>query len=1116
MSDNVIKTPPYNPWESYLVEASAGSGKTWQLSRRFLALVVAGADPASILTVTFTKKAAAEMRERIVKDAVRLGAGADDFAGFTADIELWRQNSGSKTHSKIRTPQEASQLIIQKTQTLKITTIDALFLQWSQRFPLETAITIGEDTLTSPWDLLSNLALTRLNTDAWCDVLAIAEDHDANRELMISISENAPNGKIKSLSEAIDPLTKSETFIWYIQMLGRELPLRLFNVPETLETGAEFLARNESLARVVLNLIGNEDKKSQSLSCLMSRDFQGLVDAKVINGGRDALSGVTFAKAKKTENTDFLEFGRQLRSWNDNIKLADLNHTARLIWTLFEARTSAAHKRKVRESMGTFSDASKGVSILACDEKTSGGRAMAWASVRHLMLDEFQDTSRLQWMIFEKLSQELLSGQTYDAEGGPRPSVFIVGDKKQSIYRFREAAPEVLDLARDTLAKQGLLPVTMSDSFRSSSLVLDLVNEVFSDGTQISKFPAHQPSPYVLKSKPVKSSYGTLTVYKASEAIENDDQSKVSAVDVEAQLVARHIKDRLDGVKPMRVYDEHTATWRAPRCSDFAVLYPNTTNSQAFEDAMRELSIPSRRAESKGFFGRPEILDLNSLVTWLTWPADTVALCTVLRSPICGVNDSDLQSVIANNKSMPMMNALKTAATKSLKDSFTLLKDLRKNHHSESMAELVGRLLTHYAVAERYLNAFGPMEGPLARANVLKWFDLVRGQSAEDALAAHTWSQAMEEAAEEDETGNATLASNAVTMMTIHKSKGLEFPCVILTGTAKDWHRAETAWIKDTRPGHEGLCYIGNKGSRPESSPQIRELLQLSEAESRGEKARLLYVALTRASQHLVVTGAKAKEDSENYLDLILGAAERLNDVNRDLSSETTITITRDTHPEISPLAAKSSRLTDTKGALVSPLNLPPVKILTPSAKATSQDTKSPAVIATQRVPEGLGNTFGSLVHKMFELHVGKIQWSDRKFSRFITEITDHLVSNAETQDLLTLAKSDVAAVLASKEWSDLTASVAQIWAEVPMASVDGGDLVNAKADLIIKYSDGNIRVVDFKTIPVSPGDAKTVCDNHGYTEQVQTYCRLAMKVYKVPAVTGSVLFTNPIHLLNL
>jgi len=84
------------------------------------------------------------------------------------------------------------------------------------------------------------------------------------------------------------------------------------------------------------------------------------------------------------------------------------------------------------------------------------------------------------------------------------------------------------------------------------------------------------------------------------------------------------------------------------------------------------------------------------------------------------------------------------------------------------------------------------------------------------------------------------------------------------------------------------------------------------------------------------------------------------------------------------------------------------------------------------------------------------------------------------------------------------------------MASVDGGNMVNAKADLIIKNTDGSFRVVDFKTIPISPADATTVCEQNGYTKQVQTYCQLAMQVYKAPAVTGSVLFTNPIHLLNL
>jgi ATP-dependent exoDNAse (exonuclease V) beta subunit len=238
--------------------------------------------------------------------------------------------------------------------------------------------------------------------------------------------------------------------------------------------------------------------------------------------------------------------------------------------------------------------------------------------------------------------------------------------------------------------------------------------------------------------------------------------------------------------------------------------------------------------------------------------------------------------------------------------------------------------------------------------------------------------------------------------------------------------------------------------------------------------------------------------------------------VDRDQSSDTTITITRGTHPEISPRTETSSRHMDTKEASVATLNLPPVKILTPSAKAASQGTKSPAVPAIQRVPEGLGNTFGSLVHKMLELHVGKIEWSDRKFSRFIAEITERPVSESASHELLALAKSDVAAVLVSKEWSDLTTGATHMWSEVPMASVEGGDLVNAKADLIIKYSDGSIRVVDFKTIPVLPADASAVCDQNGYTQQVQAYCRLAKNVYKAPVVTGCVLFTNPIHMLNL
>jgi ATP-dependent exoDNAse (exonuclease V) beta subunit len=262
--------PPYNPWTSYLVEASAGSGKTWQLSRRFLALVVAGADPSSILTVTFTRKAAAEMRERIICDAVRLGNGDPEFAGFAESIRKWHpQDLQGQGQSQIRSSVEASRLILEKTQTLKITTIDALFMQWVQQFPLETALTLEGPqnlvSLQSPWDLLSNLAQKRLEQRAWNSVLAMNTDHDGNRDLMQSISIHAPNGSIKQLSRAIAPIMHSNTFLWSVSLTTGQSPAKFHAAPEHVATDEEFIEQQRHLFLEVINLLTNAEKKIKDL-----------------------------------------------------------------------------------------------------------------------------------------------------------------------------------------------------------------------------------------------------------------------------------------------------------------------------------------------------------------------------------------------------------------------------------------------------------------------------------------------------------------------------------------------------------------------------------------------------------------------------------------------------------------------------------------------------------------------------------------------------------------------------------------------------------------------------------------------------------------------------------
>ena len=155
---------PQNPYLSAMVSASAGSGKTYQLSRRFLGLVAAGADPSSILAVTFSKKAAAEMRERIVQDAIALGTDAKVFKDFFHALRLWREEGLEQglPLPPLKTPAEVSDLITRSSQSLSITTIDAILMEWCLRFPWETRISDGGTVLMQFYAYLVRSRLRKL------------------------------------------------------------------------------------------------------------------------------------------------------------------------------------------------------------------------------------------------------------------------------------------------------------------------------------------------------------------------------------------------------------------------------------------------------------------------------------------------------------------------------------------------------------------------------------------------------------------------------------------------------------------------------------------------------------------------------------------------------------------------------------------------------------------------------------------------------------------------------------------------------------------------------------------------------------------------------------------
>lgn len=1103
---------PYNPWNSYIVEASAGSGKTWQLSRRFLALVIAGADPTSILTVTFTRKAANEMRERIVRDALGLVSSNEEFAGFYHDVLSFCPPT---LKHLVRTPEQTTAAILEKTQSLKITTIDSIFLQWCRRYPVETSVDLAGHVLQSPFSLMSALEEGRLYQTAWSQVLAASKDDRENKELMQSLVLNAPNGKIRSLLSAISTLTENETLAWYISLTSDSSPLKSFTQSSSAESSEEFLTNKASLFLAVINLASNLEKRQMGSAAIAEKNFKGLVTNAIVNSSGDSLNGNTFSKARKANDANFIALSEKLQAWSDQQKINDLNRTGQLLWSLFCARMNYAHRLKSESQVGAFSDAVKGVSLLACNKDFVGARSMAWSNLRHLMLDEFQDTSRLQWLIFEKLAEELLSGDSSDRHQGPKASVFIVGDKKQSIYRFREADPEILDLAKIRLDRFGVNSTMLRSSYRSSKIVLDFVNEVFRDNTLIPDFPQHASAADIR--------YGSLCFYQLSNTTDEsaEQSNRLTEVQNEAEIVAKHIKACLSGDIELRIFDKDAKLWRSPRPRDFVLLYPNSTHSQVYEDALRRHGIPSARAELKGFYNRPEIKDMMALVRWLAWPGDAVALSTVLKSPMCSLTDREYQALITKG-SDKIIKSLKHAHPAAHK----FLSDLASQKDDSDMAVLTGKLLAHYNIADLYLVNFGPVEGPLAKANILKWFDILRSIASKNAASPQLLNQWLDDASESDETGNASIIGDAVTLMTIHKSKGLEFPCVVLTGTSDDWHRDDHTWVKDTRPGQEGFWYIGNATQRPKTSEQLDSLLKYNEAQSRYEKARLLYVALTRASHHIVITGRQS-DKTNTYWEHLLNSAKRLSGLDhRDvdfgqLAKGFLLTPQSVTTPKIQDEALFTSEPACTLE--ITPSKYPYLNILSPTSMTSinqnsdgdASDDRSYFTGTPRAISIDHSKAYGILVHKLLELSLTGDVWSSDQCTNLLRRHVSSLVTEQSVTEMTELARQEVDQLLKSDVWLKLVYDADKVLCEVPMASMDGNNLMSAVADLLIITKAGVYRVVDFKTSQTDQRHARELCQQRGYFAQVNSYRRILERSMPGATTSGHVLFVNPVCVIN-
>jgi len=833
--DRAARERAVDPRFNVALEASAGTGKTRVLVDRYLNLLKAGVDPVHILAVTFTRKAATEMRDRILS-SLRLAAERGEIAP-----SRWRE-------------------LRDRTGDIAVSTIDAFCLSLLREFPLEADLDPGfsmadETEVPRLIDESLDRALRACRTLAREDenvalVFAQLGDRRAKAGLAALLSRRlvAPEVLRRYLGQGPPEWTVNVVAGRGASGLrdvfaGMRGGLTAFlgsgpNVPQfrllarhlraiDVQAGEPAAAHvHAAFARARAYFL-TQDGKPRSRMVAKKSDFRTSADYE---RHRDLVVG--HAPAVVTAHVSYRR---------------DLNAlVARGVWRMYAIAERYYRATLDAHAVLDFPDVLQyTLRLLGQMEEFAQSRYRLESRYHHVLVDEFQDTSRAQWELVSLLVRAWGEGAGLAYQGPLEPTVFIVGDRKQSIYGFRDADVAVLGEAGRAIAQLrpgGDVRRSISRSFRSVAPLLAFVNDVCAD---LDKMPARSDA-FV---------YGeddTFPVEAASEAV--SPLGLIAGPDVEtcAATTAAEIAALIrDGVT---VRDRETGAPRPVRPGDVAILFRTRESHREFEDALARAGLPSYVYKGLGFFDADEIKDLLALLWYLAEPSSDLRAAAFLRSRFVRLSDEALRrlspglaaALVRRGGSLdppePADPPLDPSDSARLSAARASSERWRARADRMPPAELVDLVLHESAYGVELRGA----RFQQARENLKKFRALLRrvqnrGYATLGRIAGH-----LDRLAVGDESNASLDATNAVNLMTVHAAKGLEFPVVFVVNLARGTgNRRDYIRIGTEQTSGAASVAVGDFVSEYDEDGQARE---------REETKRLLYVALTRARDRLYLS----------------------------------------------------------------------------------------------------------------------------------------------------------------------------------------------------------------------------------------------------------------------
>jgi ATP-dependent helicase/nuclease subunit A len=869
-----------DPRHSVVVEACAGSGKTWLLVSRILRLLLDGVQPGEILAITFTRKAAQEMQARLHEWLHLLAVRDDD------DVrEFLRERAVDEVDDALLAKARGlyrDALLAQPAIT--ISTFHGWFIQIIQRAPLNAGVPVG-------MQLLERTAAMR--EEAWLsysDSLRAEPDGETAQFMLWLFAEYGLYNTRALLENFVHKRAewwaytqdRKDAVAWAVERLHSELGVDMDADPIVDACNdASLQAVLHSFVQVLVTGTESQRNKANEIQTAWEvSDVHQRFAALILALFTQADEPRSFKPTKKQDAEAFLLARDALFARLQSVRDA-LTELATLRMNRAALHCGAAllehyQELKLRQQQMDFTDLEWRVCRML--NQSDCAEYMQYkldSRYRHVLLDEFQDTNPLQWQILQ-------SWFAASAAVDSRPTVFVVGDPKQSIYRFRRADARLFGEVRGFLQREfGAHHLTQNETRRNAPAVLNSVNGVFSghpDGfVDFEEHVAHhQDLPGRVEVLPL------AVAEKSEEEVLQDGR-----MDLRNPLTTPR-KEELSGARKIEADQfaariaEIVASWsvqedgkiRRAEYRDIMVLVRKRLHLRVYEHALRVRHIPFLTSRRGGLLDTLEAEDIQALLTFLITPFADLELAQTLRSPFFSCSDQDLMQIAADTEGRWWSRLQRIAqggdASAELQRAHQLLQGWLALADRLPVHDLLDHIYFEGDLLHRYMAALPVELHETVRANLHAFMEIAlnvdagRYPSLPRFLAELSELRAAEN--ESPDEGKIGEIGNALRIYTVHEAKGLESSIVWLLDANDTQQKADSYgvlidWQPDEpRPGHFSL-FSDKRGRGAKRSPYF----DADELYAQREEMNLLYVAMTRARQALVVSGNGEMAESSWY-----------------------------------------------------------------------------------------------------------------------------------------------------------------------------------------------------------------------------------------------------------